>query len=67
MRKFKVDFDLDKNQIDVATKATDNDGLPLYEWKLDSSLGEIQHIKRIALVDPKKIKEEDKAKIPVVP
>ena len=62
LRKFSVDFDLENNQIDVKTKATDNDGLPLYEWKLDSSLGEIQHIKRIPLVDPKKIKAEDAEK-----
>lgn len=59
LRKFTVDFDLDNQKIDVKTKATDNDGLPLYEWKLDSSLGEIQHIKRIPLVDPKAIAAED--------
>ena len=49
---------MDEKKIDVKTKATDNDGLPLYEWKLDSALGEIQHIKRIPLIDPKKIKKE---------
>jgi len=53
---------LDEKKIDVKTKATDNDGLPLYEWKLDSALGEIQHIKRIPLIDPKKIKKEQDAK-----
>jgi len=43
----------------VSTKATDNDGLPLYEWKLDSGLGEISHIKRIPLINPKEISKSE--------
>ena len=57
-----MDFDLDSKKIEVATKASDNDGKPLYEWQLDSNLGEIKHIKRIPLVDPEKIRSEDQAK-----
>lgn len=56
----------------MSTKATDNDGKPLYEWKLDSNLGEISHIKRIPLIDPKTIAKVEKVEsapvaVPAVP
>lgn len=74
LRKFKVEFDLDKQQIGVSTKATDNDGKPLYEWTLDSNLGQIEHIKRIPIVNPKllpkaetNIEKVDAKSVPAVP
>ena len=35
LRKFTVDFDLDSQEIKIQTKATDADGKPLFDWKLD--------------------------------
>jgi len=55
LRKFSIDFDLDAQTVDMMTKARDNNGTPMFDWKLDSSLEDIKSIKRIELVDPKKI------------
>lgn len=35
LRKFTIDFDLDSKEIKIQTKATDADGKPLFDWKLD--------------------------------
>ena len=47
----------------MATKASDNDGKPLYEWKLDSALGDIKQIKRIKLINPKNIEKLELAPV----
>ena len=44
LRKFHIDFDLDTKEIKIQTKATDADGKPLFDWKLDPKMGEIDHI-----------------------
>lgn len=61
LRKFSIDFDLDSGNIDIHTKATDADGKPLFDWKLDPELGKIDHIQRVPIVNPKKIIADHKA------
>ena len=58
LRKFTVDMDLDSKEIQIKTKATDADGKPLFEWKLDEELKTIDHIKRVPIINPKKIIEK---------
>jgi hypothetical protein len=48
-------MDLDSKEISLKTKATDADGKPLFEWKLDEELKTIDHIKRVPIINPKKI------------
>lgn len=35
LRKFTVSLDLDSKEIEIASKATDLNGNPIYDWKLD--------------------------------
>ena len=35
LRKFTVSLDLDTKEIEIATKATDQNGNAVYDWKLD--------------------------------
>jgi hypothetical protein len=35
LRKFSVSLDLDTKEIEIASKATDQNGEPVYDWKLD--------------------------------
>ena len=44
LRKFTIDFDLDSKEIKIQTKATDADGKPLFDWKLDPNAETIDHI-----------------------
>lgn len=44
LRKFTIDFDLDSKEIKIQTKATDANGKPLFDWKLDPEAGLIDHI-----------------------
>lgn len=61
LRKFTIDFDLDSKQINIQTKATDADGKPLFDWKLDPEAGTIDHIQRVPILNPHKIIAENRA------
>lgn len=63
LRKFTIDFDLDTKEIKVKTKATDADGKPLFDWKLDPNAGTIDHIQRVPILNPKKIIADNKAAV----
>ena len=58
LKKFTVSLDLDTKEIEIASKATDLNGNPVYDWKLNQEKGEIEHIKRQAIVNPTKTEEK---------
>ena len=49
----------------MSTKAKDNNGDALFNWNLDSKLGEIHQIKRIELFDPSTIVKEEIAEVKI--
>ena len=53
-------MDLDTKEIQIKTKATDANGNALFDWKLDPALKTIDHIKRVPIVNPKKMIEKHK-------